>query len=95
MVAFPETPSEEETCKAVKDATVIVYSPLEKDICTLLRSQFLEERLNKGSLIFQGLFPRRECVCCARVQSIASSAMSEVYSPILCAREGGDRSWRL
>lgn len=26
VVAFPETPSEEEACKAVKDATVIIYS---------------------------------------------------------------------
>ncbi len=42
--------------------------PLEKDICTLIRSRFLEERLKKkGSIIFQGLFPRRECVCRARL----------------------------
>jgi len=47
VVVFPETPSEEETCEAVKDATVIVYSPLDPFTRKMLESA-KEVRLIQG-----------------------------------------------
>lgn len=47
VVAFPETPIEEEACKAVKDATVIICSPLDPFTRKMLESA-------KGVRLIQG-----------------------------------------
>ena len=47
VVAFPETPIEEEACKAVKDATVIICSPLAPFTRKMLESA-KEARLIQG-----------------------------------------------
>ena len=47
MVAFPETPIEEEACKAVKDATAIICSPLAPFTRKMLESA-------KGVRLIQG-----------------------------------------